>query len=704
MKLGPTISFCRDALGVAGTLALLASAGCYRIPEGQSAIDTVDLRGTHAIDDDELAERIITRESPRFLGLFSGVVYEYELFDRYALRRDLLRIERYLKAHGYYDAKVRASRVVPVGKKVQVTIEIIQGDPIVVGEVVLEGAAALDATSQAKVQASVASILPKGAPLDEEKFAETEKAVLGAMTARGHAAAKVKRVAEVDLATHTARLRYAVEPGPIATVGDVTFEGLGEIPEDKVRRLFIVEKGQRYSSAELDDAKQALLDLGVFASINVEQDLSGMGTTNVVPLKVTTEVSKLRAILAGFGFEFDSLRTDVHGTIGWQSSNFLGGLRRFEVTFKPGLVLWPTRLPDIEAPEKVLFEQRLSASLRQPAFIERRTTGLARADYSVYPVLLPNNSTTREVQRTVVGYHEVRGTVGVERSFFGAKLFVTPQYGLQANFPFNYVGVTQNVPALLVSYLDVRASLDFRDDPIHTRKGIYLGTQLQVAGGVLQGDASDVRIQPEIRGYVPLSKRVVFAARTSVGFLFPRNYGDQATLSFDGQTPTSNEDLNRDYQIYYFRGFFAGGPASNRGYPLRGIGPYALIPYLSPVGQSTGAGGCDPTQNNCLLPTGGLSIWEASAELRLAVAGPFSTAVFCDAADVSPYLTNLRFDRPHLSCGAGARYDTPVGPIRVDIGYRIPGVQVASSRNNEVEPDELLGLPIAVAFGIGESF
>ena len=96
-------------------------------------------------------------------------------------------------------------------------------------------------------------------------------------------------------------------------------------------------------------------------------------------------------------------------------------------------------------------------------------------------------------------------------------------------------------------------------------------------------------------------------------------------------------------------------------------------------------------------------MWTATIELRYPLAGALSGAVFTDAADVSPYRADLRLDRPHLSAGLGLRYDTPVGPVRLDAGYRIPGLQSEDSPDEGV-PAELLGLPVAVSLGIGESF
>ncbi len=677
-------------------LLLLGTAtGCYRVPDGKLAIDTVTIEGIPNVDDDDLEEHITTRKTKRFVGF----VYDYDLFDRYALRRDLARIERYLHARGFYDADVRVARVVPDGKKVHITIEVAEGRPVTVADIAFEGDESLETVVRDALRAEVSTILPEGARLDEDKLAEAEKTATRSLTSRGHASATVQRHAEVDLASATARLRFTVTPGPIARIGAISWRGLGPLPQDKLRHLFGVSEGDRYSSEEIASARQALLDLGVFSAVDVTPDLSRIEEgAHIVPLTVTCEVSKLRALLAGGGLEFDSLKTDVHGTIGWQSSNFLGGLRRFEVKLKPGVVLYPTRFPDVKFPNKVLLEERLTLSLRQPAFVESRTTGVARTDYNVYPVLLPGSTS-----QNVIGYHEVRGTLGVERTFF-SRLFVSPQYGVQANFPFDYLGKTPDALTLIIAYVDLFAYLDFRDDPIHTRKGFYIGNQLQIAGGLLQGDASDIRVQPEVRGYYPLSKRVVVAVRGSLGFLFPFDYGRYAEQNFLHPGPSRIEGSARDYQILFFRGFYSGGPSTNRGYPLRGIGPYDLIPYLSPAGQSISASGCNPNDRSCSLPTGGRSLWEASAEIRYVVGGPVSVAAFCDAADVSPFTLDVRPDRPHLSCGAGGRYDTPVGPIRLDIGYRVPGLQTPKGAAFEREPDTLLGLPVALAFGIGEAF
>ena len=115
---------------------------------------------------------------------------------------------------------------------------------------------------------------------------------------------------------------------------------------------------------------------------------------------------------------------------------------------------------------------------------------------------------------------------------------------------------------------------------------------------------------------------------------------------------------------------------------------------------------CGASGFDCRTPTGGFTLWEASSELRFAITGPLSVATFCDASDVSPQETDFRWNHLHLSCGAGGRYDTPVGPIRLDVGYRIPGMQVIGGLTpDEREPKTFaFGIPIAVHIGIGEAY
>jgi outer membrane protein insertion porin family/translocation and assembly module TamA len=220
-----------------------------------------------------------------------------------------------------------------------------------------------------------------------------------------------------------------------------------------------------------------------------------------------------------------------------------------------------------------------------------------------------------------------------------------------------------------------------------------------------------VKIVPDVRGFIPLGRKLTLALRGSVGFLFPSNYG--STVEPDAYTGSPGDGVSRrswvrDSELMFLRGFFAGGPGSNRGYALREIGPHGVVPFYAPgVSSSQIDAQCTTvvaTQNSaCDLPLGGFTLWESSVELRYPIAGALSGVVFVDGGDVSPRKLNLRWDRPHLSSGIGFRYQTPVGPVRFDLGYRIPGLQAPASADEGV-PEKIFGFPAAVSFGIGEAF
>jgi outer membrane protein insertion porin family/translocation and assembly module TamA len=149
----------------------------------------------------------------------------------------------------------------------------------------------------------------------------------------------------------------------------------------------------------------------------------------------------------------------------------------------------------------------------------------------------------------------------------------------------------------------------------------------------------------------------------------------------------------RALQIIQIRGFYSGGVNSNRGYGYSGVNPQEVVPLIT--GDTTTP-----------VPVGGRYLWNASLELRIAIVGNFGASVFVDASDV----WNTAPVGPHLSPGVGLRYMTPIGPARLDLAYRVPGLQVVDGYVCESDPDLAgcppapLGLPVYLALAIGQPF
>jgi outer membrane protein assembly factor BamA len=676
-----------------------------------SAIDLHENDEQHAVDDGAVLDGLATSDE----------------YDPNVLRRDLERVERYYRARGYYEAKVTAARVLVADRRhVRIEIRVAPGEAVMVGQVDLPGLANLPFEVVSEVT-TARHALETGAVFDEARFDDMKAAILEALKDNGFPFAKVEVQAHVDLIKHTAEIEIALDPGPQSTYGEVKIAGLREIPEGPVRDILHIRPGQRYSHSKLTDAQHAVLNLGVFSNVEIHEDLTHPETSRV-PIEVIVRESQLRSVRLGGGAEFDVLRLNAHLKVGWENLNFLGGTRDLSLTETPGVDLYPTRLDGSTplAPTRALLENSLQLKFRQPSFIEARTTGTVDARYDVKPLLYPLAGLDPKTQ-PIIGFQTISTSLGIERQFnlrlsrkVRGHLTIAPSYNWQANFPFAYQGdlpgglkQVHNADGnsvggpVLVAFPALVTTLDFRDDPVSTHSGVYVSNSLQVADKIFGGSVSDVRVQPEIRGYVPITRKsVTLAARATVGFLFPRDYG--STLRQGTPDPTL-PNVIFDQEKLLLRAFYSGGSNSNRGYPLRGVGPYGPVGFLIPTGANCQV---NPLPAACIRPLGGFTLWEASLELRFPLTGPVGMVAFADASDATRDVGRLAFNVPHLSVGPGLRYLTPVGPLRLDIGYRVPGAQALghanlSSDEGAVEVANLFGkswLPLALNIAIGESF
>ena len=723
----------------------LASLGCTKIPQGRSAVDSVRILNAKEIHPSEIDDKLETRESTKFLFLFQGVAYDYSVYDEAVLQRDMARVERVYRSKGFLDAHARVASVEQVkSDHVRVEVVVDEGPATVNRAVRIVGLDGLPGDVAKLALATAVSALKQGERFDEQAFKDTEAAVKKVLTDRGYAWAKVDSQAQLDVGKHTADYAFSVVPGPRSTFGRIAFVGLDpdgngprkqEIAEAPLRRAIDVQEGSLYSTAEIDSATQALLDLGVFSAVEIVPTLPDPPPADhVVPLTVKTEPTRLRRIALGGGLEIDQIKTDLHLVAGWEDHDFFGGLRNFDATFKPGVVVYPVRINNLQGPIKLLPEEWLKTDFRQPGLFEARTTGFVRPQFNIFPLLVETNP---PANAPVVGYREVKVPVGVHRRFL-KKLFVAVDYSLQIENPFAYVNsLDPALETIVLSFPEVIAHLDFRDEAARPHKGFYVGNTFQVAGGIFGGTATDVREQPEVRTYVPVTHGVTIATRASVGFLWASNYGRDwqtelqnsaatSTPLGPGATPAeqaaqaiARRDLERNAQIMYFRGFFSGGSTTNRGFPILGVAPHGVVPFLNPATATRQVQfSCDPGQpgfnaQSCFLPVGGFTLWEFQNEVRFDISGPLSAAFFCDMGDVSPQPWDVRLGHLHLSCGVGGAYDTPAGPIRLDVGYRVQPLQVLGYPNetaaanadpvNGVQPT-IFGLPLAIAIGIGQAY
>lgn len=185
---------------------------------------------------------------------------------------------------------------------------------------------------------------------------------------------------------------------------------------------------------------------------------------------------------------------------------------------------------------------------------------------------------------------------------------------------------------------------------------------------------------PEARAYVPLPLGMVLAARFSLGAMLVGDIND-------GALDEVSQELGP--QRYRLRG---GGATSHRGFPAG---------FLSDTGDLTPSGTRIYEQND-----GGLRRWLASVELRANLTQDIGLTLFADFGDVNRG-DSFRFRRLRTAVGLGLRYRTIVGPLRLDVGWLVPGAQAVGVDPAQREIKVNLGFvqfPGAVHITIGEAF
>jgi outer membrane translocation and assembly module TamA len=171
----------------------------------------------------------------------------------------------------------------------------------------------------------------------------------------------------------------------------------------------------------------------------------------------------------------------------------------------------------------------------------------------------------------------------------------------------------------------VEARWDTSDSILNPTRGVILRGRFDHSTTALISDVSFVKFFFEARHYRRLWRQTILAMQLGLGSIWP--YGETEEVPFNVR-------------------FFAGGPGSVRGFALNRLGPL----------------------DNNGDPIGGNSLIEGSIELRFPIAGAFGGAVFVDFGNVYREPFTYRLDDLRYAVGPGIRYNTPVGPLRVDFG------------------------------------
>jgi len=84
-----------------------------------------------------------------------------------------------------------------------------------------------------------------------------------------------------------------------------------------------------------------------------------------------------------------------------------------------------------------------------------------------------------------------------------------------------------------------------------------------------------------------------------------------------------------------------------------------------------------------------------NSEVRVAVVGSLGAVAFLDAGNVFLRATDLDLGNLRAAAGFGIRYQSPVGPIRIDLGFKLNRRELSPGR---LERRNVLHISLGQAF------
>jgi len=617
---------------IAGLL-LLAAAGCKE--ESGVKVSSFSFHGTKVVKAGQLKSVLAT-------GASSWLPWGTKrYFSREQFEADLKRIVAFYKDRGYPDARVTSfdAKLNTEQTAVDISLTIDEGQPIVVERIDLRGFEALPDAHRQNLQGKLP--LKPGDPLDRALLQASREAALDELKDHGYPYASVRVAEDPGSGERTRVVELNATPGTLAHFGDVDIAGKSSVSDNVIRRQLAFKPGELYRRSKLQDSQRKLYTQELFEFANVEP-VGTEGQPTLVPTRVTVTEGKHRKVNLGLGYGSEER---ARAQIDWRHVNFFGGARAAGVLARYSALDRGVRLnfqePYFLSPRYTFGASGQSWHNDEPAFTldtyGGRLTVTRQFTRAGGPVL-----TARPAMSLSLTYAREHEDYAISDAALEDLSFRPTLIALGLDPRFGTGSGTR-------SALSLDAGRNTTNNILDARQGYVAALHLEQAGKLFGGSYDYYEATTEGRFYRTIGGRVVVAFQAKAGSI--DGLGRPEDLPPEPGTGRARG------AVPFFKRYFLGG-ATN----LRGWGRFDVAPL-------SGKG----------LPIGGHSFMHFSTEVRLPIWGSLGGVVFLDGGNVWTDPWDFNLDDLRYDVGPGLRYDTRIGPIRVDLGYQlnpIPGLLV----------------------------
>ncbi len=458
----------------------------------------------------------------------------------------------------------------------------------------------------------------KDDPIDPVAMRDAAQKLEYEYQTRGFKYAKVK-LPEVDSITEGYNSYVVeIEEGPRIRIGDVITQGNFSTHDYVILRELTIKSGDILNPEQIRESRRRLLRLGFFKSVvfaeKVRDDLK-----DVEDIIITVIEQKKRTVILKPGVSTDD-GARLGGSIGY--TNIAGTGRS---TLLSGRV-------NHQFDDEAIWEHRLVATYLEP-WIFNYVNGKIN--------LIQERS--EEQQFDITRTSLILGLDRLVYSWFRTTL----QWELEFRDPFN------QDPTVILSPLDqTRArfgslgtilDFDFRDNLLNANKGSFHRVQMNFYDSKLLSDADFFQIFTRNSFYFPLYHRI------------------RSVLSVRGGYSATRGQSRRDGidQIPIEKRFRLGGNSSLRGFGRNCVGGLAPgVPENCSDALITQAPGGNTMVNY---------LWDFLFPLNSSV----DFVLFTDGGNAFLNTSDFSLYDIRTTAGFGFRYNTVVGPLRVDYGIKL---------------------------------
>ena len=628
----------------------------------------IELAGNKYFDGELLRSRLI---------VYQSAFGSRGKFSRRLLEADRTSMEALYRANGFEDVKVEANILDDYkGKEgdLVVRFEVTEGIQTRVASLKIEGNHAF---TDEELQAVVGSL--PGQPYSDANIGSDRANILALYFNQGYPEATLRPTAEEVEAKaeesmnaqnpaqkngkkstefKTVNVTYHIEEGPQTRVRRILVSGFVHTRPGIIRRQIQVKPNAPLGQGEVVDTQRRLYNLGVFNRVTVSPQ-NPMGADVDKDVVALVEEAKRYTLAYGGGFEVQRLAS---------SSNPTGG----------AIEAAPRGILEISKLNLTGRADTLSLKLRGSTLQGRALLGYSSPNTFASPNFSFQATAYAEKTRDINTFNETRyeGTLQLTQQ-------VSPRTTLLYRYSFRKILVSdlkilpEEIPLFqqptLVSQFGISWVRDTRDNPADASKGTLNSADFGLADTYFGSSASFTHFLYQNSSYYPIKKRFSFARSVRFGALNP--YRDTVSLTFPAPTGPILPQV-----IPLPERFFAGGGTSLRGFALNQAGPRDSATGF-PVGGQAMLVLNQEFRFPMRLPYFGTSLGGAlfydggnvySRASRISFRASLPKPTF-DSSTTPQCLTNCSNELNYFShtIGLGLRYATPVGPIRIDMGYML---------------------------------